>query len=131
MRLDKLLADMQAGTRSEVKQYIRQGKVTVDGSRVSPKQQVDPGTQTICFFGKEIHYQKYVYYMLYKPQNCVTARQDAGHKTVMDYIVDKRKDLSPVGRTKGRTFKYQHLNLSENSEEAGRAWVVPSLLFTS
>ena len=98
MRLDKLLADMQAGTRSEVKQYIRQGKVTVDGSRVSPKQQVDPGTQTICFFGKEIHYQKYVYYMLYKPQNCVTARQDAGHKTVMDYIVDKRKDLSPVGR---------------------------------
>ena len=99
MRLDKLLADMQAGTRSEVKQYIRQGKVTVDGSsRVSPKQQVDPGTQTICCFGKEIHYQKYVYYMLYKPQNCVTARQDAGHKTVMDYIGDKRKDLSPVGR---------------------------------
>ena len=99
MRLDKLLADMQVGTRSEVKQYIRQGKVTVDGSnKVSPKQQVDPNTQIICCFGKEIRYQEYVYYMLYKPGNCVTARQDGIHKTVMDYIPDTRKDLSPVGR---------------------------------
>lgn len=99
MRLDKLLADMQAGTRSQVKQYIRQGKVTVDGSsKVSPKQQVDPDTQTVCCFGKEIRYQEYVYYMLYKPANCVTARQDAEHKTVMDYIADKRKGLFPVGR---------------------------------
>lgn len=99
MRLDKLLADMQAGTRSQIKQYIRQGRVTVDGSsKVSPKQQVDPDTQTVCCFGKEIHYQKYVYYMLNKPADCVTARQDAVHKTVMDYIADKRKGLSPVGR---------------------------------
>lgn len=99
MRLDKLLADMQVGTRSEVKQYIRQGNVTVDNSSVvSPKQQVDPNTQTICCFGKEIHYQEYVYYMFYKPGNCVTARQDAGHKTVMDYIGDRRKGLSPAGR---------------------------------
>ncbi len=28
----------------------------------------------------------------------MTARQDALHKTVMDYITDKRKGLSPVGR---------------------------------
>ena len=36
--------------------------------------------------------------MFYKPGDCVTARHDALHKTVMDYIPDKRKGLSPVGR---------------------------------
>ena len=32
IRLDKYLADMGIGTRTEVKKLIRQGKVTVDGS---------------------------------------------------------------------------------------------------
>ena len=30
IRLDKYLADMKAGTRSEVKEYIRKGRVQVD-----------------------------------------------------------------------------------------------------
>ena len=61
MRLDKLLADMQIGTRNEVKRYIRQGNVTVNGScRVQPKQQVNPMEQEICCFGKPLTYQKYV-----------------------------------------------------------------------
>lgn len=99
MRLDKLLADMQAGTRSEVKRLIKQGAVTVDGSsRVSPGLQVDPKIQTVCCCGREIRYRKFVYYMFYKPGDCVTARKDALHKTVMDYIPEKRKGLSPVGR---------------------------------
>ena len=99
MRLDKLLADMQAGTRSDVKRLIKQGAVTVDGSnKVSPKQQVDPAVQKVCCLGEEVRYQEFVYYMFYKPGDCVTARHDALHKTVMDYIPDKRKGLSPVGR---------------------------------
>ncbi|MDE7223789.1 MAG: 16S rRNA pseudouridine(516) synthase, partial [Acetatifactor sp.] len=31
IRLDKLLADAGAGTHSEVKEYIRKGRVTVNG----------------------------------------------------------------------------------------------------
>ena len=31
IRLDKYLADMQLGTRSEVKNIIKKGKVTIDG----------------------------------------------------------------------------------------------------
>lgn len=99
MRLDKLLAAAQAGTRSEVKKYIRQGKVTVDGSTaVKPQQQVDPDAQTICCCGSRICYREFEYYMLYKPGGCVTARTDGLHPTVMEYIDDKRSDLSPVGR---------------------------------
>ncbi len=34
IRLDKFLADMGIGTRAEVKKYIRQGLVEVDGKIV-------------------------------------------------------------------------------------------------
>ena len=34
IRLDKYLADMGVGTRSEAKRLIRQGKVTADGAAV-------------------------------------------------------------------------------------------------
>lgn len=99
MRLDKLLVDMRIGTRSEVKRYIRQGNVTVDGSsQVMPNQQVNPLEQEICCFGKPVKYQEYVYYMFHKPGGCVTARKDHKYKTVMDYIPKSHRDLSPVGR---------------------------------
>ena len=55
MRLDKLLADMQIGSRSEVKTYIRQKKVTIDGSAdVRANQEVDPVVQTVCYLGKPL-----------------------------------------------------------------------------
>lgn len=99
MRLDKLLSDMQIGTRSEVKRYISQGNVTVGGSsKVSPKRQVDPQKQEICCFGKPVKYQEYIYYMFHKPAGCVTAHKDHKYKTVMDYIPKSRRNLSPVGR---------------------------------
>mgnify|MGYP003596838351 FL=1 len=42
IRLDKYLADMKAGTRSEVKEYIRTGRVQVDEITVKkPEQKVD------------------------------------------------------------------------------------------
>ncbi|MBO5372165.1 MAG: rRNA pseudouridine synthase [Lachnospiraceae bacterium] len=99
MRLDKLLVEMQIGSRSEVKKHIKNGLIAVDGNnKVKPEQQVDPQKQQITFRGKELHYQEFEYYMLYKPGDCVTARTDNFHKTVMDYITSQRKDLSPVGR---------------------------------
>lgn len=43
MRLDKYLAEMGAGTRQEVKKYIRKGRVTVDGeTEKAPECKVDP-----------------------------------------------------------------------------------------
>ena len=43
LRLDKYLADMGVGTRSEVKQYIRKHQVTVNGAIArGPDQKVEP-----------------------------------------------------------------------------------------
>lgn len=100
MRLDKYLADMGIGTRTEVKKMIRQGKVTIDGlTEKSPDAKVEPGRQEILCMNQKVSYEKYEYYMLNKPAGVVSATTDKKDKTVLDLITDKkRKDLFPVGR---------------------------------
>ena len=100
LRLDKYLADMGVGTRSEVKQYIRKHQVTVNGAIASgPDQKVEPCQDQIMFQGAAILYEEFEYYMLYKPKGCVSAVTDARYPTVLDCIKEKnRKDLFPVGR---------------------------------
>ena len=101
MRIDKYLADCGIGTRSEVKKYIKAKQITVDGEVVSkPEQKIDENNDVVCFKGKPISYEKYVYYVLHKPAGCVTAKQDNVHKTVMEYFPEeiRTKGIAPVGR---------------------------------
>ena len=100
IRLDKYLADMGIGTRSEIKKYIRHGVVTVDGETVKrPEMKVNTSSCRITVGGKEVVYHKNEYYMLNKPAGYVSATSDPKEKTVIDLITgQKRKDLFPVGR---------------------------------
>lgn len=100
IRLDKYLADMQVGTRSEVKKLIRAGKVQVDGHTCkSPEVKFDPEETEVLVEHTKIGYAAYEYFMLNKPKGCVSATEDSRYPTVLDYITDhKRKDLFPVGR---------------------------------
>ena len=100
IRLDRYLADMSIGTRTEVKKLIRQGKVAVDGLIVkNPDIKVDTGTQNVTYNGIAVTYETYEYYMLNKPAGVISATSDKTEKTVLDLIDSKkRKDLFPVGR---------------------------------
>jgi len=100
VRLDKYLAEMGAGTRSEVKKLVRAGRVTINGAVAEkPEQKVDPETDTVCLDGEALLYVAYEYYLFHKPAGCVSATEDKIHKTVMDYLTDTlRDDLFPVGR---------------------------------
>lgn len=100
LRLDKFLADMQLGTRSQVKEYIRKGRISVNNNNVmSPDMKVDTETDFILFDGRNISYEEYEYYMLNKPAGVLSTTRDKNTKTVLDLIEDKaRKDLFPVGR---------------------------------
>lgn len=100
IRLDKYLADMGVGTRSEVKQYLKKGLVTVDGAiEKRPERKIDTNLEQVYFKDTPVSYVEYEYYMFHKPAGCVSATNDNLHKTVMDYIgKTARKDLFPVGR---------------------------------
>lgn len=100
MRLDKYLADMGIGTRTEVKKLIRQGKIAVDGAIVkSPEAKIDVDKNQVTCGGEPVSYETFEYYMLNKPAGVVSATTDTKDKTVIDLIeTKKRKDLFPVGR---------------------------------
>ena len=100
IRLDKFLSEMGVGTRQEVKQYIRKGKVEVDGEIAKrPELKVDETKANVTLDGERIGYASYVYYMLNKPSGVVSATEDKREKTVIDLIKgQKRKNLFPVGR---------------------------------
>lgn len=99
IRLDKILADMGCGTRSEVKKEIRKGLVTVDGSVEKDPGRLLKGSESITFRGERLVYEAVVYYMLNKPSGVVSATEDRKQKTVLDLITEgRKKDLFPVGR---------------------------------
>ena len=99
MRLDKLLADMNLGTRKDLKQEIRRGDVLVNGAPVKdPGFSVD-GSEEILWKGKRVRYAAYEYYLLNKPAGVISASEDPKQETVLDLLgADRRRDLFPVGR---------------------------------
>lgn len=100
LRLDKLLADAGIGTRSEVKEYIRKGRVTVNGQICrKPEQKIQEGQDQLLLDGQAVEYARFRYYLLYKPQGVVTATEDARERTVLDLLTGvNTAHLSPVGR---------------------------------
>lgn len=105
IRLDKYLSDMASETRSKIKEYIRKGRVTINGAVIkSPDTKVDMDNDEVCIDSKPIYYVKYYYYMMNKPQGVITSTEKGKTKTVMDVFKEtgidcpRFNELSPVGR---------------------------------
>lgn len=101
MRLDKYLCSADLGTRSQVKELIRKGRITVNGAvGKRPELQIEPQRDEVALDKIPIVFNEYVYYMLYKPAGYVSATEDQRYPTVMELLPAdvRRKDLFPVGR---------------------------------
>ena len=101
MRLDKYLVACAVGSRTEVKNFLKAGRVTVNGKKKkSAKLQINEETDDICFDGQKLEYEEFVYYMMNKPQGVISATEDPKHKTVLDLLDDlaRSKEVFPVGR---------------------------------
>ena len=100
MRLDRLLCELNLGTRSRVKKEIKAGLVSVNGVTVlRPEEQVREAADLVCYKGQPCVYEEYVYYLLHKPAGVVSATQDKRDRTVLDLLAGEgRSDLFPVGR---------------------------------
>ncbi|MDR3207765.1 MAG: rRNA pseudouridine synthase [Oscillospiraceae bacterium] len=101
LRLDKMLADAGWGTRNEVRQAIRTGRVRVDGDPVSdPARKVDPSACAVLMDGQEIGYRAHDYLMMHKPAGVVSATEDPREPTVIDLLPPpyRRRGLFPAGR---------------------------------
>ena len=100
-RLDKILVGAGIGSRSQVKDILKAGRITVNGCvQRDPAAKVDPGAHSICVDGEPISGPRRVVAMLNKPAGFVTATEDKLQKTVMELLSPEllRQDVKPVGR---------------------------------
>ena len=101
MRLDKFLVACAVGSRTEVKNLLKAGRVTVNGKKEkSAKLQIDEERDEILFDGQVLEYEEFVYYMMNKPKGVISATEDPKHRTVLDLLDDiaQSKEVFPVGR---------------------------------
>ncbi|RUN34139.1 16S rRNA pseudouridine(516) synthase [Staphylococcus epidermidis] len=100
MRLDKFLANMGVGTRSEVKQLLKKGSVKVNQNIVKlPKLHVNPNSDEIMVNDEVVSYIDKVYIMLNKPKGYISATEDELHPTIIDLIPEyAHLNIFPVGR---------------------------------
>lgn len=99
-RLDKILSHLGYGSRKEVKEIIRKGYVFVNGIQIlNDDYKVNELDDEIILDGEEIRYDEFVYIMLNKPQDVISATYDPRYKTVCDLVPEYQKmGIFPVGR---------------------------------
>ncbi len=100
VRLEKYLADAGCGSRSQIKALLKQGRVSVDGNvEKDGSRREDYAQHEVRLDGSVVSYEKYVYYLLNKPQGVVSATKDALSDTVIGLLAGvNTKGLFPVGR---------------------------------
>lgn len=90
---------MGIGSRTDVKDKIRQGLVIVNDNRImSTGIKIDLDSDVVKYDNQVVTYAMHEYYMLNKPSGVISATKDHKDKTVLELIDSKRKDLFPVGR---------------------------------
>ena len=101
MRLDKFLANSGIGTRKEVKEILKNKKISVNDAFVKDgKIQIDEEKDIVKYQDKIIYYKPFVYIMMNKPAGVISATEDNHHKTVIDLLNNEYRtyDIFPVGR---------------------------------
>ena len=100
MRLDKYLAEAAQCTRSESRELIRKGRVSVNGAVCRRPEQHVSEMDSIALDGKSRPRQAFVYIMLNKPAGVVSASADKRDTTVVDLVHSAypRRELFPAGR---------------------------------
>ena len=101
MRLDRWLATVSAGSRSEVKQWIRGGQAAVNGRVIlDPALSFETETDRLSLNGRELDGRVTRHVMLHKPAGLLTAARDKKQPTVMELLPPVYAGIGcmPVGR---------------------------------
>ena len=101
MRLDRWLAMLGLGSRSEVKDWIRGGEAAVNGRIIRDSAlSFDTEKDTLALRGKEIDGRVMRHAVMYKPAGVLTAARDPKQPTVMDLLPETYRSIGcmPVGR---------------------------------
>lgn len=97
-RVQKIIAESGLCSRRKAEELIEEGKVTVNGVKITLGDKADREQDDIRVQGKQVKIEDKVYYMLHKPKNYISTSRDMyGRKTVLE-LVPKNKRVFGVGR---------------------------------
>ena len=101
MRIDKFLSNMGFGSRKEVKVLLKTKAVEVNGEIVrDPKVHVDEHADQVLVGGEAVAYTEFIYLLMNKPQDVLSATEDKYDQTVIDLLDEEEQHFEPfpVGR---------------------------------
>lgn len=100
MRVDRLLSNLPRFNRKQVRLLLAERRVSVDGVAVSDPHHEIREFSRVCVDGEVLQAGKPArYFMLHKPQGCVSATADPQHPTVLDLLDEPDKgELHIAGR---------------------------------
>ncbi|MFI6850256.1 pseudouridine synthase [Kitasatospora sp. NPDC050467] len=99
-RLQKVLARAGIGSRRACEELIEQGRVEVNGKRVTEQgKRVDPEKDEIKVDGLTVATQSFLFFALNKPAGVVSTMEDPdGRQCLGDYVTNRETRLFHVGR---------------------------------
>ncbi|MEB2646394.1 pseudouridine synthase [Pseudomonas sp. C 49-2] len=100
MRVDRLLSNLPRFNRKQVRLLLAERRVSVDGVAVSDPHHEVREFSRVCVDDEVLQAGKPArYFMLHKPQGCVSATADPQHPTVLDLLDESDKgELHIAGR---------------------------------
>jgi len=102
VRVQKLIAEAGLGSRREAEEWIREGRVQVNGKTAALGERADPEKDTVRVDGRRLRPRggEKCYLLLNKPRGFVTAVSDPRRRdTVMDLLPGNlRRGVKPAGR---------------------------------
>ena len=126
MRLDRVLSNLNYGSRNDIKEACKNKRVIVNGNAITDSSRQVFEKDEILFDGSIVFHKELFLLMLNKPKDYVCANKDNLNKTVIELIKEpyNRYDLNICGRldidTEGLVLitnsgKLMHKIISPNS----------------
>ncbi len=98
IRLDKFLSENSGASRSQVKIWMKKGRITVNGDKEKdPGRKISLEDDQVAFDGEILGHNPYHYLMLHKPAGVISATKDDRDRTVMDLIRENDWSGEPFG----------------------------------
>lgn len=100
MRVDRFLSNLPRFNRQQVRVLLVERRISVDGVAVSDPHHEVREFSRVCVDAEVLQAGRAArYFMLHKPQGCVSATSDPLHRTVLDLLDEPDKDeLHIAGR---------------------------------
>lgn len=100
LRLDRWLATLGVGSRSQVQKLVKSGAVQVDGQTLRDPSAACDTASTLTVSGQRLDGRLTRHVMLHKPAGLLTAARDKKQPTVMDLLPPVYASIGcmPVGR---------------------------------